>query len=140
MELSREHDTEDYLCCPNGHRGKYSSTTAAIAKKNVRPAECYEPMICGKCAMTFWVLKEFKKLRKEDGEGWWCPGGHCRVYTKPEEPKTEAQVDYGKMIQYHDALARIATIKPKFGRRKKDLKLIINIARSVLALAEMKEE
>jgi hypothetical protein len=50
---------------------------------------------CGKCGIVFGVPNDFDDRRRVDGEGFYCPNGHCRVYnagkTKAEKDLAEAE-------------------------------------------------
>lgn len=49
-------------------------------------------MDCGECGIQF-AMDEAKYVRcKEKGEGWYCPNGHSRIFTKSENSKLQDRI------------------------------------------------
>jgi ssDNA-binding Zn-finger/Zn-ribbon topoisomerase 1 len=44
----------------------------------------FEVMRCGECGERFALSKPFYDDRKRDGNIWYCPNGHPRVFREPE--------------------------------------------------------
>ncbi len=43
------------------------------------------PQLCGECGLVFGMPDGLYRARQKDGEVWWCPAGHQRVYTNRRE-------------------------------------------------------
>jgi hypothetical protein len=127
--------------CPNGHSGTFDDNYLVNIVSKIDPSvDEFVDITCGKCGLTYKLTNEFNESRMQSHEIWWCPNGCQRHYPRPDPPaKTEEQVDYGKMISYHDALGTIALTKPKAFGNKKLLRTIINIARNTLDLSKLKD-
>ena len=44
-----------------------------------------ETHICGECGVLFAAPSDFWAQKKKSRETWWCPNGHCRVFSGPTE-------------------------------------------------------
>lgn len=138
------------ICCPNGHNGSYSSRTVEIAKKTPRPLDTYHKVTCTDCGLDFLITKEMYEAKdRSRPSSIFCPNKHRLYYKEPEKPKeapkppvpkTEADIDYEKMITYFNALSGIALMKPEIFKNKKLLKTAINMARNALDLAKLKDD
>ena len=49
-------------------------------------------MRCANCGVMFGVPKEFDQKRRDDGNKFYCPNGHCNVYRKTEADKLREQL------------------------------------------------
>lgn len=50
-------------------------------------------MDCGKCGITFGMAEDKYNRCKEKGEEWYCPNGHCRVFTESDVAKARKERD-----------------------------------------------
>jgi len=50
------------------------------------------PMECGKCGVWFALTEHMIAERRKDGETFWCPNGHGRVYRHSELDQLRQQV------------------------------------------------
>mgnify|MGYP003659621978 CR=1 FL=1 len=41
----------------------------------------YEEIVCADCAITFQITDTLNKLRKDDGNFFYCPNGHAQSYS-----------------------------------------------------------
>ena len=57
---------------------------------------------CGECGIAFAMDLNFHDKRKEDGKGWYCPNGHCRIFTETEVTKLKRRLEWAE-----NATARI---------------------------------
>lgn len=48
---------------------------------------------CGECGIIFAVQESFRSKLQETGQGWYCPNGHCRVYTETTVQKLQKELD-----------------------------------------------
>lgn len=56
-------------------------------------------MECGQCGSVF-AMSEAKHRRcKANGESWYCPNGHCRVYTDTENKQLKDQLTREKQFR-----------------------------------------
>lgn len=51
------------------------------------------PMECGECGCVFGISEQKYKRCKELGEGWHCPNGHSRVFSKPHNSELKEEVE-----------------------------------------------
>lgn len=49
-------------------------------------------MECGECGTVFAVSSHFNEKLRETGQRWYCPNGHCRVYTETTVQKLQKQL------------------------------------------------
>jgi NMD protein affecting ribosome stability and mRNA decay len=42
---------------------------------------------CGKCGITFNVPEYWRAEKQRTGDSWFCPNGHCRVYSESDAEK-----------------------------------------------------
>jgi len=42
---------------------------------------------CGACGITFAVPESWRAEKKRTGDMWFCPNGHCRVYSESDAEK-----------------------------------------------------
>ena len=47
---------------------------------------------CGKCGIVFAMLDDFNDRRRSDGEVWYCPSGHPRIYGESEEDRLRSKL------------------------------------------------
>lgn len=50
-------------------------------------------MICGECAIPFYMLADHHALCKCTGKTWYCPNGHARYYEQTKADKLQRQLD-----------------------------------------------
>ena len=50
-------------------------------------------MVCGQCGIIFSVPEYWRSEKQRTGYSWYCPNGHCRVYTESDTEK------YRKLLQ-----------------------------------------
>jgi hypothetical protein len=129
--------------CPNGHTGKMDKeyVVSRLDKVSI-PWDQFTQLNCGNCGISFQLEKGLHKDRKENGKSFTCPNGCERAFLKPEKPlisKTEADIDYEKLICYHNALGVIAALTPELFQNKKLLKRAILIARNALDLEKFRK-
>lgn len=48
---------------------------------------------CGECDITFAVPDYLKRKRLQDGETWYCPNGHPRVFAETENDRLRKQLE-----------------------------------------------
>lgn len=87
----------------------------------------YEYMHCGECDMDFAVPDEFYKKRKEDGERWYCPRGHCRVFRDSDLERTKKALNEAQLRNNKLATelmnARNEADKVKKAKRKLEVRI-----------------
>lgn len=44
-------------------------------------------MECGKCGISFHVPEIWRSEKQRNGDGWYCPNGHSRVYKESDAEK-----------------------------------------------------
>lgn len=130
------------IYCPNGHTGIISKEYVKDIEGKIRiPFENFQEGTCCSCGVSFMLEVGFRRQRKGDFKPFHCPNGCQQAYGKPPPPaKTAADVDYEKLIAYHDALGRIALLEPQTWKNKKLLQQAILIARNILELQKVKDE
>lgn len=52
-----------------------------------------ETVVCGKCGITFAMPAKFRSDRLQDGQAFYCPNGHGRVYRDDELDRLRAQLE-----------------------------------------------
>jgi len=136
--------TKVVFYCPNSHHLQYGTNPLQDAP-HTAPIEAYVRLTCGNCSIQYLVTTAFESNQKRTHKTFKCPNGHNQQFPPevkppppPPPPLTPEQVDYTKMIAYHEALSRIALFKPGF-LNKKSLRLAINIARNAIELSKLKE-
>lgn len=50
-------------------------------------------MECGECHVNFGMTYEMNQRKLNDGTSWYCPNGHCRVYSESEIEKLKKEVE-----------------------------------------------
>lgn len=50
-------------------------------------------MICGECGVPFLVPKYLKDSWHENGNGWYCPNGHKRIFSKTLSQKVKDEYE-----------------------------------------------
>ena len=132
------------IYCPNGHTGRLDEKyIRTVTCKMGHSVEGYEKETCITCGITHMVPQDFIKSCAMNYGKFYCPNGCVQQFKRPPPPapppKTEADIDYEKLLNYHSALSSIASLVPKFGKNKQYLKLAINAARNALDLSKLKE-
>lgn len=54
---------------------------------------------CGECGITFAMPDHFRDQRRETGQGFYCPNGHCRVFTETEAARLRRELAASKRRQ-----------------------------------------
>lgn len=49
-------------------------------------------MHCGKCGIAFGMTESKYTRCKEKGEDWYCPNGHCRIFTTSALDEKDAEI------------------------------------------------
>ncbi len=49
-------------------------------------------MQCGQCGISFSVPEVWRAEKKRDGDGWFCPNGHQRVYSETDKQRLEREL------------------------------------------------
>lgn len=138
-------DCKRDIYCPNGHTGTMSKRYVEEMIDKIKiPWENFVKENCGACGIHFQLEKGLQEHLKKSGKKFFCPNG-CKVnYTPPPPPgpppKTEADIDYEKLINFHNALGQIAGLEPKAFKNKKLLRTAILIAKNALALEKIRDE
>lgn len=145
--VSIRRSTGGTFYCPNGHSLVYSKTKSVSGDRSLPSFENFEEDTCCTCGITSLLEKRFKTQRKLDRNKFYCPNGHSQTFkapppppAPPPTPKTPADVDYEKLIAYHNALGAIISLEPKAFQNKKLLKQAILIAKNALDLQKIREE
>lgn len=63
-------------------------------------------MCCGECGIHFAVDQNKYKRCKDIGEGWFCPNGHNRVFSKPHNKELEDRIKKLETSNQHLRTAR----------------------------------
>lgn len=50
-------------------------------------------MACGECGIEFHLPQHFYNERKETGNNWYCPNGHCRVFKEADSVKYRREAE-----------------------------------------------
>lgn len=70
------------------------TTINAPAGWTFRADPILESITCGECGVIFAMPEKMLDARRTDGQRFWCPNGHCRVFN---HGKTEAEVLAGRL-------------------------------------------
>ena len=52
-----------------------------------------ETHTCGECGVTFAMPELLLNARRKDGQGFYCPNGHCRVFTETEAQRLQRKLE-----------------------------------------------
>lgn len=90
---------------------------AQFALTNIRNFKAH---ICGECGIEYWVPERWDDDKRQRGESFWCPNGHCRVYRETEATKLRRELEAKQReVDWHRQLRE----KAEKDRRKVERKL-----------------
>lgn len=75
---------------------------------------------CGKCGIEFQVPEHWHRVRKETGDEFYCPNGHCRVYRESDLDKMRRERDRlaQQIAQRDDEIKRQRELREAAERRE----------------------
>ncbi|WP_326565107.1 hypothetical protein VSH64_25015 [Amycolatopsis rhabdoformis] len=66
---------------------------------SIYATETLEVHQCGKCGVSFAMPTTFTAEKRENGEAFYCPNGHARVFRESEATRLRRQLDQAKKRQ-----------------------------------------
>jgi uncharacterized protein (UPF0212 family) len=79
---------------------------------------------CGECGVDFYAPEFMMAEKQRAGGDWYCPNGHCRVYTETTEKKLRKELEekQKELIEERSARWNEAAIRQKAERELKRVK------------------
>jgi len=66
-------------------------------------------MTCGNCGIVFWAPEFFMYEREKTKKNWYCPNGHCRIFSESEGDRLRRELEQEKQRTAMERQLRIDT-------------------------------
>lgn len=78
---------------------------------------------CGECGIEFHVPAAWQRERREKGDNWYCPNGHCRVYRESDVDKLKRELAVAERRR-QEAEARTAAARERRDALERSLRTV----------------